>query len=981
MLIDVGTSNLKIEDDADQQISTDDFIVPFEQNPRFTGRREFLEILKGKLFEQAPKKYNHRIALYGMGGIGKTQTALEYVYTNRDSYDRVYWITAVDQASLLSGYLKIATMAGLKTQLHPNPVEIAKGVLSWLHQKDSWLIVIDNLDDIDVATGFLPQNGLRKHTLITTRNPNSTGIPAEGLEVPLLDTADSIELLSTLSNIEIIPNSHESVQASQIVEELGHLPLGIEQAAAYVREVAGNFAIFLDDYHENHKDVHQWVAQGYRQYSHSIATTWFMSFNIVRKTNPRAATLFQILSFLNPDGVLIGFLQSAIKGFPDDLQEVMSSRINISKALIELEKFSLLKWNRVNKMVIIHRLVQAVIRDEMAEEERKMVSATVINICDESFPKEWNNDTRDLCRNYFGQVLVPLLSVKSERLMKLAEIMSRVGNFLEKDGRYNDSAKLLKEAFEIYSALHGPDDLFTLISLNELASVYRRQGKLTDARKMQEELLAKFKVILSDDHPNTLAVMQNLAMTYRQQGKLTEAAKMNENVLEKCKVILGDDHPDTLISMHSLAETYREQGKLTEAAKMHEEVLAKRQAILGDDHLDTLTSTYNLAFTYRQQGRLTEAANMHEDELAKCKMTLGDDHPETLISMHNLALMYGQQGKLTEATKMHEEVLAKRQIILGDNHPSTLTSMYNLALEYGRQGKLTEAAKMYEKVLAKYKVVLGDDHLSALACMENLAETYRRQEKLTEAAKMCENVLAKYRVVSGDDHPSTIANMHNLAKIYRQQGKLEESTKMLEKALVKYNAIFGGNHPLTFICMTNLALTYGEQGKLTEAAKIHEEILAKYKTILGDDHPLTLTNIHSLALMYGQQGKLTETVKLFEEVLATRRKILGDDHPETLMTLYNLAETYGHQGKLTEAAKLLEEMLGKCKAIYGDDHPSTVKTTQKLAEIYGQPMGLTETTKMHENMILEDNHHERLGSVDNSTEMYVCSAKEDGKDG
>ena len=179
-------NDLKIQHD---EISTDDFVVPFEQNRWFTGRTKFLEILKQMLFDQAPKKYNHRIALYGMGGIGKTQTALEYVYTNRRSYERIYWITAVDQASLLSGYQKIAIKAGLKSLLELKPVEIAEGVLSWIRQRPSWLLVIDNLDDINVATGFLPENGPQKHTLIT-RNPNSSGIPTEGLEVPLLDATE-----------------------------------------------------------------------------------------------------------------------------------------------------------------------------------------------------------------------------------------------------------------------------------------------------------------------------------------------------------------------------------------------------------------------------------------------------------------------------------------------------------------------------------------------------------------------------------------------------------------------------------------------------------------------------------------------------------------------------------------------------------------------------------------------------------------------
>ena len=78
-------NDLKIQDDGDPRLSTGNFIVPFEQNRWFTGRKAFLEILKQTLFDQAPKKYNHRVALSGMGGIGKTQIALEYVYTNRSS--------------------------------------------------------------------------------------------------------------------------------------------------------------------------------------------------------------------------------------------------------------------------------------------------------------------------------------------------------------------------------------------------------------------------------------------------------------------------------------------------------------------------------------------------------------------------------------------------------------------------------------------------------------------------------------------------------------------------------------------------------------------------------------------------------------------------------------------------------------------------------------------------------------------------------
>ena len=515
-----------IEGSSDQQPPTDNFVVPYQRNPWFTGRKTLLESLAQKLSEQSSKKYNHRIALYGMGGIGKTQTALEYVYSHRDAYKRIYWITAVDQASLLSDYQKIAWKAGLKGLPSLKPIEVAEKVLIWLRQEESWLLVIDNLDDIDVIVGFLPENGPQNHTLITTRNPNSDGIPAEGLEVPLLNVLDSIDLLSTLSHIEISTESEtaESLQTRQIVEELGCLPLAIEQAAAYVREVAGDFSTFLDDYRRNHKDVHQWVSQGYRSYPHSVATTWFMSFNIVQRNHPQAAKLFQLLSFLNPDGVLIDFLQSGIKGLPKDLQPIVASRIDLAKALLELERFSLLKWNRVTKILVIHRLVQTAIRDQMSQEEEKTLSMIILSVCDEAFPKVWNKDARSRCRIYFGQVLMPLMNMKYVHTMKAADTMERVGVLLYRDGKYNDTVKILKHVVQIRAAFGGADNWSMLTSMHWLAETYRQQGRVTEAVKMHEDVLAKRKVILGDDHPETLASMHNPAETYRQQGRDTDAS-------------------------------------------------------------------------------------------------------------------------------------------------------------------------------------------------------------------------------------------------------------------------------------------------------------------------------------------------------------------------------------------------------------------------------------------------------------------------
>jgi hypothetical protein len=185
----IASLNLQNRKDGPSEIENK-FLVPYQANPRFIGRTPFLQTLKEKLFDIAPRDDNHRIALYGMGEIGKTQCALGYVYTNRGVYDRIYWITAVDQTSLLSGYQSVAKAARLPYLHDASPIETANAVLSWLRRERSWLLVIDNLDDIKVANGLLPENGSQKHTIITTRNPNAEGIPAKPLEVPLLDSDD-----------------------------------------------------------------------------------------------------------------------------------------------------------------------------------------------------------------------------------------------------------------------------------------------------------------------------------------------------------------------------------------------------------------------------------------------------------------------------------------------------------------------------------------------------------------------------------------------------------------------------------------------------------------------------------------------------------------------------------------------------------------------------------------------------------------------
>ena len=956
------------------------FLVPYEENPYFLGRNQLLEDLKAKLSETTSKRYKHRVALYGMGGVGKTQCAIGYVYCNQDLYERIYWITATDRSSMLSGYRNIAKAARLSYSPDAKDDEVADTVLIWLRQKSKWLIVIDNLDDIEVAKGLLPVNGAERHTLITTRNPNTTGIPAEPLEVPLLGLEDAVDLCTSLSGIVVVADSPEYQKAHEIIKTIDCLPLAIEQAASYIRETGIDFAEYLVQYQRSQKQLHAWVPDGNRPYPRSVATAWSMSVSLLSDTPSKMLRLF---SLLRPDGILIPFLQAGGDVLDAGLQTAVMEDIEFAKCLLEMEKTSLIKWNRPKKLIIIHRLVQGVVKDEMSNYDLQFFLTMMIQICDRAFPPAWHNKSRDVCRMYVDQVMGPLIDSDRSETAVETNMMDRVGWFLRDDGKLGDSERLLERSLRKRRRILGAEHPDTLSSMNNLASTYRAQGRMEEALALEEEELEKSRRILGAEHPDTLSSMNNLALTYRAQGRMEEALALQEEALEKSRRILGAEHPGTLTSMNNLALTYRAQGRMEEALALQEEALEKRRRILGAEHPDTLTSMNNLASTYRAQGRMEEALALEEEALEKRRRILGAEHPDTLTSMNNLALTYRAQGRMEEALALQEEALEKRRRILGAEHPDTLTSMNNLALTYRAQGRMEEALALEEEALEKSRRILGAEHPGTLTSMNNLALTYRAQGRMEEALALQEEALEKRRRILGAEHPDTLTSMNNLASTYRAQGRMEEALALQEEALEKRRRILGAEHPGTLTSMNNLASTYWAQGRMEEALALEEEALEKRRRILGAEHPGTLTSMNNLASTYRAQGRMEEALALQEEALEKRRRILGAEHPDTLTSMNNLASTYRAQGRMEEALALEEEALEKRRRILGAEHPDTLTSMDNLASTYRaqgrmeEALALQEEALEKSRRILGAEHPDTLTSMNNLA-SHLSGTGQDG---
>lgn len=760
-----------------QSLTNNPFIVPYQRNMHFTGREKLLETIRNELSKMASKRWNRRLALHGLGGVGKTQLALEYAYSRKDEYDNVYWITAATQMTLFSGFREIAKQTFcLHNILNLKPSDVASEVLSWLNRESKWLLILDNLDDLSVIDGYLPDLSTG-HTLITTRDQHYDHIPAEGLEIGPLEFDDAINLLLIRSNTMLNSMAYEDMDArniklvmGEIVRELGLLPLAIEQAAGYIREASKDIFKFLPSYRQNRKIHHARISRGNRNYySKSVATTWFLSFQSIEESNSDASKLLQLLAFLNPDGILLEFLEVGVDGMDDELREIVGNRDRLFEALGELQRFSLIGRQGSHtdeQRITIHRLVQCVIKDEMSSEQYDRMVSTVVSLCNAAFPPwhDWDQALLHRSRLYEDQVVGPVSDVPLIRHDSLGNLLSRLGLFLREDGKYQQANEVLERALKVLE-FNGASEIGLSTARAMLAWCYVYQGLYMKAVAFEEQVVESRLRILGNEDPLTLESMADLARIYRVIGQYSKAVELKCHVLSVRRKLFGDEHDNTLMAMTYLAHSYRDMGECQKAAELEEKVLQARMKLFDPEHPTTLQAMAHLGATYHSQGRYREAADLQQKALEAEIRVLGKEHPETIEVMVDLGRTYREMGKLDDAIVLLERAAEGRKTLGGGEHPKTLWARLNLCLAHqklGTQHCSTGLLEKFEKGMIK---ALGKTHPWTLTATHSLALSYHQHGQSELACGLLEGVVEKRKAIFGETHPCTMDTLKELELI------------------------------------------------------------------------------------------------------------------------------------------------------------------------------------------------------------------------
>jgi tetratricopeptide (TPR) repeat protein len=829
--------------------------VPFRRNQRFVGRKSLLKRLEETLFDTGAFA---KTAIVGLGGIGKTQIALELAHRTKDRWPdcSVLWVPAISLDTIRKAYLEIGKLLQV-----PGLEEDTADIFDLVRQRLSgeatgrWLFILDNADDFDMLLSpktepgrptrladCLPQSA-HGSVLITTRSKKVAVRMAVDniIGVSEMDEETATELLR--KSMFGRNSSDDDDVAVELLKELTFLPLAIVQAAAYINENS----ISLAQYRALLKDAEETTAEllsedfedegRYRDANNPIAKTWLVSFEQIRRHNQLAADYLSFMSCLEP------------RMIPQSLLPDAQSRKKMLEAIGTLTAYSFISTESDGQFYNIHRLVHLATRNWLKEEGLlRDCTGKVLARLTEVFPHH-DESNRYRWRTYLPHALYILACTVSELGGEYKVTLQKgCGLCLHSEGRYTEAEGLLKQAMETH------------------------------------------KRMLGQEHPDTLSSMNNLALTYRKQGRWKEAEVQFTQVLETKKRVLGEEHPSTLTSMASLALTLWNLGRSKDAEELFGHVLEIRKKAMGPEHPDTLISMSNLATTYWNQGRWKEAEEMEVQVLETSKRVLGQEHPDTLTSMANLASTYKEQGRWKEAEDLDLQAVEGRKRVMGLEHPSTLASMATLASTYKNLRRWQEAEELEVQVVEVRKRVFGQEDPGTLTSMNNLASTYRNQRRWKEAEELAVQVMETRKRVLGHEHPDTLTSMSNLALTFWYQKQWKEAAEQNVQVMETRKKVLGLEHPDTLISMANLASTYMHQGRLIEAEELSVQVLGKRKSVLGLEHPDTLTSMANLAWAWRSLGHNVRALLMMRNCYELRRNKLGGSHPDTVATLRFLNE-------------------------------------------------------------------------------------------
>jgi tetratricopeptide (TPR) repeat protein len=726
--------------------------VPHRRNNNFTGREGLLKELHDALNSGKPAALTQ--ALHGLGGVGKTQTAVEYANRHAKDYSLVWWIRSETSEKLAADYALLAEQLNLKEKTEREQKIIVQAVRNALARRAEWLLIFDNAERPDDIRDYLPQ-GSGGHVLVTSVNP-AFGSVAHPLRVKAMEPDEAVEFL-----LKRTPQTDKKA-AQDLAKELGYLPLALEHAAAYIEKTGATFPGYLKLFKERQKDV---LARAERpaSYHATVATTWELSFVEVEKQSKAAAQVMNLCAFLAPDDIPHDMLQGGAKYLPKPLSAAVADEFQWNEAVGALRRYSLTEVNE--SAVAVHRLVQAVARERLGETEWKQWAEAAVEVVNAAFPFDSDDyRTWKQCARLLPHALIAADYSEKRQLAQdsTARLLNQLGMYLRGRSELIAARSALERALKIGEATCGPDHPTVAILINNLGGVLQVLGDLAGARTHYERALKMAETAHGAGHPTVATIVNNLGEVLRALGDLAGARKHFERALKIDEAAYGPDHPDVTRDVNNLGLVLQALGDPAGARKHFERALKIDEAAYGLDHPEVATDVSNLGVALKDLGDLAGARKNFERALKIDEAAYGPDHPDVARDVNNLGEVLRALGDLAGARKNVERALKIAEATYGPDHPKVATMVNNLGSVLQALGDLPGARKNVERALKIAEAAYGPDHPDVARDVNNLGLVLKNLGDFARARKHYERALKIFEQALGKDHPSTQTVRRNL---------------------------------------------------------------------------------------------------------------------------------------------------------------------------------------------------------------------------
>ena len=608
--------------------------LPYDRNPYFTARDTVLENICAKL--ESGKTASLTQTLVGMGGFGKTQTALEYAYRYAHNYNVIWWVHA--ETDVLTAYRQFAVEMKLveEEQQHDSNL-VGREVLKWMQGNPRWLFVYDNVEPDTFDTALLPKSS-QGNVLITTRNQKCN--IGEKIDISVFKEDEAVGFLEKRTGI-----TKQKKDALALAKRLGYFPLALEQAAAYIKEhdifKYSEYLSLLDEYGLELLDE----TDGVMFYTMSTKATLEISINKI--TLEAAKQLLYLCSYLAPDNITEDLFTKAPQLLPQELAEAMQDRRERNKVWKQLTTYGLLKVEKDehgNKSYVMHRLLQEIVQEKIEDDKQWALSLlAVFNV---------------IYKFVYGDKI--LHDMFLQLTLHVEALINNIVTILLDDEYKNRIAHLY----------------------NDGGIGYANLGYYSLALAWYQEAMPIYEKVLGKEHQNTAAVYNNIAEVYYNQGNYTEALELYQKAIAIDEKVSGTDHPHTATSYNNIATVYKDQGNYDKALELYQKALVIRENVLGENHPEMATICNNIAVVYHLQGKHLEAMRLYKKALKVRKEILNKAHPHIAMSYNNIAMLYEGQGNYCDALKLYKKAIAIFKKGLGEDHPLTKKVIQNM--EYAK---------------------------------------------------------------------------------------------------------------------------------------------------------------------------------------------------------------------------------------------------------------------------------------------------------